>query len=183
MSSAVVDRLVEASNAGLLLPEAPDYEQAQLAPDDAAAAARWVEEHPDRSAFHVLMTLSRAAPGVYESIAAEVRAAILVATLSEYRQLNDFGYLDPQGSYDGPAALAMVELGDAAVTALRPLLSDYSRAPLSGSEEATMSKIYRYRRADFAYRLLCRVLGRDAPFDADPAERDKHIATLRDELG
>lgn len=182
MSGDAVERLVAASDAGMLLPEAEDYQNPRFDADEAAAAARWVQAHPGHSAFHVLMALGRGAPEAYATIPPEVRAKVLAATLAEHRQLNDFGYLDPDGSYDGPAAHAVLELGEAAIPALRPLLEDMSRAQLSGSEEATMAKLFEYRRADFAFRLVSLLLARDAPFDRDPARRDEAIAALREEL-
>ena len=177
------ERLVAASEAGQVLPEAEDYLNPRFDPQEAEAAARWIEANPGHSAFHLLMALGRGAPEVYRSIPADVRAKVLAATLAEHRQLNDFGYLAPDGSYDGPAAHALLELGEAAIPALRPLLDDSSHAFLSGSEEATMAKLYGYRRADFALRYLQQILGEDAPFDRDPARRDEAIAALREKLG
>jgi hypothetical protein len=183
MSAGMQERLIAASEAGQVLPEAEDYLDPHFEGDEAEVAARWIEANPGHSAFHLLMTLEHGAPEVYAGIPAAVRAKVLAATLAEHRQLNDFGYLDPQGSYDGPAALALLELGQAAVPALRPLLDDLSRAFLSGSEEATMAKLYGYRRADFALRYLSQILGEDASFDKDPARRDQAIAALREKLG
>jgi len=45
-----------------------------------------------------------------------------------------------------------------------------------------MSSAYAYRRADFAARYLNKLLRRDAPFAAEPAQRDPAIAALREEL-
>jgi hypothetical protein len=183
MSAGIQERLIAATEAGEVLPEAEDYLNPQFDPGEAEAAARWIEANPGHSAFHLLMALGRGAPGVYAGIAPEVRAQVLAATLAGHAQLNDFGYLDPGGSYDGPAAHALLELGQAAVPALRPLLDDSSPAFLSGSEEATMAELYRYRRMDFAARYLQQILGEDAPFDKDPARRDEAIAALREKLG
>jgi hypothetical protein len=183
MSAGMQERLIAASEAGQVLPEAEDYLDPHFEGDEAEAAARWIEANPGHSAFHLLMTLERWAPDVYAGIPAEVRAKVLAATLAEHRQLNDFGYLAPDGSYDGPAALALVELGRAAIPALRPLLDDTSKAFVSGSEEATMAKLYGYRRADFAFRYLAQILGEDPTFEKDPARRDEAIAALRAKLG
>jgi hypothetical protein len=89
---------------------------------------------------------------------------------------NDWGYLEPGGSHDGEAARALLELGPAAANCLRPLLADRSTAPLFGSEEATLSSLYGYRRCDFAYRYLVKLRGGDPAFDRDPAQRDRAIA-------
>jgi len=114
MSAGMQERLIAASEAGQVLPEAEDYLDPRFEGDEAEAAARWIEANPRHSAFHLLMTLERWAPEVYAGIPADVRAKVLAATLAEHRQLNDFGYLAPDGSYDGPAALALLELGRAA---------------------------------------------------------------------
>lgn len=183
MTDELLSRLAAASDGGLLLAESEDYLRGQLDAGDARAIASWIQAHPQRSAFHALMLLARAAPDVYEDIPAAVRAQVLAATLAEHRQLNDFGYLDPDGSYDGPAALALLELGEVAVAALRPLLDDAGAVRLSGSEAATLAKIYGYRRSDFALRYLSLIAGLDASFQKDPADRDAAIAVLRERLG
>jgi hypothetical protein len=181
MTSERLRRLLAATERGLVLPESEDYERAVLDPDEAAEAARMITSDPSAALFHVQMTLWRAAPDSYEQVPAAARAQVLAGTLAGYRQLNDFGYLDPHGSYDGPAALALLELGDAALTALEPLLADDRPAPLSGSEEATLAKRFAYRRKDFAFRYVSKLRGRDAPFDPDPAHRDAAIAALREQ--
>ena len=182
MTSERLNRLISATERGQVLPESPDYENGELSAEEAQAAAREIESDPRSRWFHVLMTLRRAARPTYDGIPAPARAQVLADTLANYRQLNDFGYLDSHGGYDGPAAIALLETGDAAVAALRPLLDDDAPAPLSGSEEATMAKLYRYRRKDFAFRYLSKLTGREAPFDEDPATRDQAIARLGEEL-
>jgi hypothetical protein len=107
---------------------------------------------------------------------------VLGAALRERANLNDFGYLDETGGHDREAGRALLELGPDAVAALRPELDDMNAGQLEGSEEATLTHVYGLRRADFAYRYLARILGREPEFDPDPAVRDRHIAALRDEL-
>ena len=48
-----------------------------------------------------------------------------------------------------------------------------------GSEAATMSNLYGYRRSDFAYRFLRRLDGEDPELAEDPADRDRLHDLLR----
>jgi hypothetical protein len=125
------------------------------------------------------MALRRDDPTAYSAITPTARGAVLVAALRTLTFLNDFGYLEPNESWDGPAAQALLGTGDAAAPALRAALDDHAPAPLRGSEEATLAELHDYRRADFAYRYLALVLGRPAVFLATPAERDALIAQAR----
>jgi hypothetical protein len=134
-----------------------------------------IETNPDHTSYHLLLALRQAEPEVYARIAPATRAAVLCSALEHLTFYNDFGYLDPSGSHDGEAARALLELGPAAAPCLRKLLEDRTPAPLFGSEEATMSSRYRYRRADFAYRYLLQLRGEAPRFLRDPAERDALI--------
>ena len=89
-----------------------------------------------------------------------MRAEILCAALRTQQYLNDFGYLHPtEHSSDGESARALLETGDAARPCLARLLDDRDPAPLFGSEAATIADMYRFRRRDFAYHYLSRILG------------------------
>ncbi len=149
---------------------------------DVAEAVRYVKVHADRSSYHLLFAILRTAPREYEALDAGVKAAILCDALRHVQFLNDWGYLDPSESHDGEAAVALLDLGRDALGPLRPLLSDANPAPLYGSETATQSSTYKFRRQDFAYRYAMLILKRPAVFDADPLERDRRIASLKAEL-
>jgi hypothetical protein len=177
--SDVVARLLEDSRDELLLGQSEAFEDAAFDPATAEAGAREVIARGDASAFHVLMALRESAPATYEALSPAVRAAVLADALRTQSQLNDWGYLEPGGGYDGPAAAALLEAGDAAVAPLRPLLDDDSRAEMTGSEIAEMAHRLRYRRKDFAARYLSLLLGREPAFDPDPATRDRAIEALR----
>lgn len=176
---SLVDELIEDSRAGLFLNQSPRYREARF--DDAALreATGQIQARPDATAFHLLMALRREAPERYGELPEETRAEVLTAALAELPELNDFGYLDPGGSWDGEAAHALLELGTAAQEALAPLLDDHRPAPLAGSETATMSEQYGYRRSDFAYRYLSLLSGEDPSFSRDRSERDQAIDQLR----
>jgi hypothetical protein len=177
--SDLIARLVQDSLDERLLAQSEAYEDAAFDPATAEIAAREVTERSDASAFHLLMALRDAAPAAYEALPASVRAAVLVDALRTQPELNDWGYLEPGGGYDGPAATALLETGDAAIAPLRALLDDDAPAEMTGSEIAEMAYRLRYRRKDFAYRYLALLLGREPAFEPDPAERDRAIAALR----
>src|SRR3954471_5015946 len=102
MSAGMQERLIAASEAGQVLPEAEDYLDPRFEGDEAEAAARWIEANPGHSAFHLLMTLERWAPEVYAGVPAARRAQGRAATLAEHRQLNDFGCPAPTAATTGP---------------------------------------------------------------------------------
>jgi hypothetical protein len=164
-----------AASSGLVRTLALDAEQTLL-------ALEHLEEHQDASSFHLLMALRRLDPHAYSRVAAEVRAQILCSALQHVIALDDWGYLDPSGSYDGPAAAALLETGDVARSCLVPILDDKRSAKLFGSEAATMSTLYEYRRCDFAYRYLCLLTGKPADFDAVVHNRDLKIEQLKRDL-
>lgn len=73
-------------------------------------------------------------------------------------------------------------MGRDALPALRPLLDDKAPALLEGSKDATLSKVYSYRRADFAYRYVCLILGWAYSFERDLGERDARISLAKKRL-
>jgi hypothetical protein len=178
----VIDELIRDSERGLPLEASEAYRGAEL--DDAAAAEvrDAVRRQPDASRYHLLMLLARRRPERAAEIPASERAAVLAGALAALTFLNDFGHLDPAESYDGPAARELLATDGAAREPLAPLLADTREAPLRGSEAATMSHVYGYRRCDFAYRYLCLVLGETPEFDRDPGRRDAAIARLRERV-
>lgn len=182
MTAALVDRLVAASEDGLMLAQAPDYRSAHFSDSDAAEALGQLGARPDATSYHLLLSLRRNAPEAYKEVPPETRTAVIADALRTQGNLNDFGHLGPGGGYDGPAARALVEIGEPAIKPLLALLSDARPAPLMGSEEATLSSDHGYRRSDFAFRYLSLLLGREPKFAPTPAERDPAIAALRSEL-
>jgi hypothetical protein len=143
-------------------------------------AVGWITANPRANALLLLLALRREAPEAYARIPPGARARVLAAALAERAVLNDFGWIGERGAgHDREAGEALLELGEDAVPALRPLLDDLSEAPLEGSEEATLGDELGLRRADFAYRYLARIRGRRPEFDNDPAVRDQQIARLR----
>jgi hypothetical protein len=175
---SLVDRLVDDSSERRRLYESAAFQE-RLTPADVAEAAGQVTARPDASSYHTLLALRRDAPETYAEIPAATRAAVLADALRTQPELNDFGWLDEHAHFDGPAAQALLALGDAARGPLAALLDDDAPAELGGSESAMLSRDYGYRRRDWAYHYLARILGREPAFPRDPAARDREIAALQ----
>ena len=178
-----LQRLVADAEDDLLAAESGTYAAARFDdPADREQAVAWLMANPGANAILLLLALRREAPDAYRSIPAGTRARILVAAMRERANLNDFGYIDEGRGFDREAGKALLELGEAAAGPLAEELDDLERGQLEGSEEATLTEAYGLRRADFAYRYLALILGREPAFDPDPAVRDRHIAELREAL-
>jgi len=150
--------------------------------DEAKAAKDYISQHADSSAYMLLMALRKDHPQVYAGISDRTRAKVLCGALKNLTFLNDFGYLEPSGAYDGEAAMMLIDVGKPAIDCLGNLLGDKNEAPLFGSKEATAGSAFGYRRCDFAYRYIMLILSREPTFPGDPADRDKLIAALKREL-
>lgn len=178
MTETTIERLIQHSLDGHLLGQAPEWVDGRLDDAQVREATGQIQARPDATSFHLLMTLRRAAPVAYAALPAPTRAAVLVDTLRSATYLNDFGHLGPGGGADGPAGEALIDTGASAREPLIALLEDQNPAPLRGSEAASMSSRYGYRRSDFAYRFLRRLDGENPDLAEDPAERDR----LQDQL-
>jgi hypothetical protein len=175
----VLDQLVADSRRHITAMESTALQNLTLQPADAHALAAYVQSHPDDTAYHALVALRRAGGPEFDQISARTKAAIFCSALATQVYLNDWGYLDPNEPYDGEEARFLLEQGDAARSCLVRLLDDSRPAPLFGSEEATMSHTFQYRRCDFAYRYLSQILGLKPTFDPDPKRRDADITQLK----
>jgi hypothetical protein len=82
------------------------------------------------------------------------------------------------GTLDGPAGQHVVSLGEPAVAALTPLLTDGRPVLYAGSAEATFGNSYRYRVKDLAAFLISRIRGLSYPVHLSPVDRDTEIARL-----
>jgi hypothetical protein len=149
---------------------------------DVPEALAYITKHADYTSYHLLTALRKFYPAFYRSVPNEEKSAILCSALRTSTALNDWGQFTPSTSVDGQSAKALLETGKVALKYLAPILDDGSPAILFGSEEATMSVIYAYRRKDFAYRYASLILGNVPVFRADPKDRDKDIDGLKAEL-
>jgi hypothetical protein len=182
-ASAQIDALVADAEAGVPLGLSGAYETAHFDAEGARAAAHRIRARPDASSFHLLLALRRESPETYDGLPGQLRAEVLTDALRTLSMLNDFSWMEPGGpGHDWSAGRALLELGDAARAPLVALLDDDRPARLGGSEAATLSMLHDYRRADYAYRYLSKLLGRDPVFAAQPAQREAAIRALRDEL-
>jgi len=175
----MIDRLIEESVRGITLMESRALPTGELDAEQERAAGDYVRSHADYTAYHLLFTLRRKAVGTYSRLSPDVKARVLCSALGHLRYLNDWGTLDPHECHDGEAASALLETGEAAVEYLVGLLDDRRPAPLFGTEEATMSWTYQYRRCDFAFRYVSLLRGRTPTFDPRPERRDVEIAALK----
>lgn len=175
-------QLVQDSQSGSCFYRSKVLTERPLTADEVQAASAYVRQHAGVSSYHLLMALREQAPEVYATIPDVTKGRILCDALEKVASLNDFGILRPSGSHDGVAAWAIVEVGDAAISCLRALLDDRREGALFGSREAATSKMYQYRRADFAYRYLMLIIGREPTFAANPEDRDDLIDELKREM-
>ena len=179
----LLEQLVKDSQRQVTAKESSTLDGLVLSDADAARVVAYLNAHPDESAYHALIALLRTREEDYRRVPASVRAEILCAALRTQQYLNDFGYLDPSEPSDGESAKALLETGEAARPCLARLLDDRNPAPLFGSEAATIADMYRFRRRDFAYHYLSRILGGTPQFDPDPAVRDPLIDALKRRVG
>ncbi len=143
--------------------------------DLANGAISYIKAHPDHSAYLLLFAMKRTAASEYTCISPAIKSKIIVSALESMASMNDWGSLSPTDSYDGEAARELIGLGCWSKRNLLPILHDKNTALLVGSEEATLSRIYHYRRCDFAFRYLQLIDGLTPKFSSDIPTRDKQI--------
>jgi hypothetical protein len=178
----MIDQLITDSSRKYTLLESEEFSRSQAIADDAMLAKNYVIAHNDYSSYHLLMALREHAPDTYDEIPNETKAAILSSALRELIFLNDFGRLDPQEGYDGPTAKALLNTGQIAVSFLEGTLDDKKDAPLLGSEASALSRLYSFRRCDFALRYVSLLLGHSPSFSPIIGQRDQQIVTLKQHL-
>ena len=161
--------LADAANRRTLL-ESRVLGRETLTIDEEERAIAYIAAHPDYTSYHLLFALPEAR---VQSIAPEVRAAVLCSALAELTYLNDWGHLTVSPR-EGAPSRALTEIGEAALKCLTPLLDDRREAPFFGSADATIGS--QYRRADFAYRIAAKIAGIEPVFHETAEERDAAIA-------
>jgi hypothetical protein len=92
---SVLDQLVEDSKRNISAMASTVLPRLTLSAADARELVTYIETHPDRSAYHPLLALRRAARAEYDRLPAATKAAVLCAALTHLGNLNDYGYLDP----------------------------------------------------------------------------------------
>jgi hypothetical protein len=177
-----VKKLVDESSTKNAIDESTLLNENPLRSEDLPQALDYIKKHADYSSYYLLMAVRKYYPASYKDVSDEDKGDILCSALKNSKSLNDWGFLTPSMSYDGESALALLETGKAALKPLIAILDDRARAPLFGSEEATMSRSYQYRRKDFAYRYVSLILGETPHFREAPTARDKDIEALKSKL-
>jgi hypothetical protein len=143
--------------------------------DKLAQVQAHIKQHPDYSSFHMLMALRRHHAEEYKTVAAETKSAILADALKQAHIFNNFGHLDSTNDL----GKEWIELGTPAINSLGQILDDKRSAPHIGSEDATMSSVYSYRRCDYAYRYIMLIRGESPAFPRSVDVRDTQIEDLK----
>ena len=125
--------------------------------------------------FLALEALREADPVAYNALSIRERAEIYVDALKNSICYNAWGL---PGYHLTPTAQALINLRDDAISVLEPLLGDKRPAPLSGSQDATTSTMYKNRVCDYAWVLINEIEHRPYIYFQDPAERDRFIAMM-----
>ncbi|REJ89422.1 MAG: hypothetical protein DWQ35_18245 [Planctomycetota bacterium] len=181
--SAQIARLLELSLRKARLGCSPAIEafESDFDTSDVCFAKAHVQNHQDYTSYHLLFLLREQYPNIYGEIPEGTRARILCSALENTIVTNDWGLLDPEGSRDHRAGKALLELGDSALAHLEPLLDNKDGALIAGNESATTAWELRIRRADYAYRYMIKLLGREPVFVESLGERDRLIEKLKAE--
>lgn len=104
-------------------------------------------------------------------------AQVYAAAIQKLGEHNPFEL--PGAVRSGLASRHLIALGQDAVPALRPLLTDQRLLEYEGSEEPTLSRLRAYRVADLAGAILAVILNRPFPAEAvTPKERDEALKRL-----
>jgi hypothetical protein len=131
------------------------------------------------TAFLALEALRNADSSTYNELPVRDRADIYAKALRATIFFNTWGLPNFQLS---PTSEAVIALGDDAIASLESLLTDCRPAPVRGSHEGTVSSMYENRLCDYAWVLISEIRGQQYVYSKDPAERDREIERLRQEL-
>lgn len=119
--------------------------------------------------------LHRAAPGFPDPEAAARMPAVYAEALAATEDGGPWGL---PGHCQGPALEHLIQLGPAALPALRPLLGDERRVGYTGSVRATLGHVHAVRVKDLAAHAVTRILEASVAIALLPAQRDASIGRL-----
>lgn len=122
-----------------------------------------------------LLALRKINKELYLKLDPVIRAQILTDALAKSNYYNIWGL---PHLYLEDASHAMIESDTSAVTYLKQILKDNSKAELWGSEEVMESKSYGYRKSDYAMFFIMRLKGDKSEFPSKPQDRDIKIQEL-----
>jgi hypothetical protein len=141
-------RLIEDSKDKLRFVTSEFGDRNPLKATELPKALDYVRSHRDYKSYFVLMVLRKHYPVEYKGLPNDTKAAVLCSALENALTLNDWSFLGPKGSVDFEGAHALAETDKAALKYLTPLLENDKAARLSGSADATVSVMWKYRRKD-----------------------------------
>jgi hypothetical protein len=131
------------------------------------------------TALLALEVLREADRKAYDSIPAAERIEVYAHSLENSDFFNTWGL---PGYQLTATSRALIALGDEAVSRLRTLLEDQRSAPLSGSQDATTSKMYANRVCDYAWVFIAEIKQEHYEYFQSPNKRDVAIKALRRQL-
>lgn len=137
---------------------------------------------PNRKYLLTLLALRAVSKdSVYAQLDFTLKAGILIDALNQATYFNAWGlpHLYSVNTASRPAPVeAIIELGQPVVSSLRSLLSEKRSAPRWGSEEGFQNEKYKYRVADYALALICKIEGIEFPGNREG--RDSLIQNILD---
>ena len=180
--SPKVKKLLEASANREGIHESGLFAENPLPAGDVAEALAYIKKHPDYTSYHLLIAIQRYHRDSYKEVSNDDKAAVLCSALSKITFLNDWGYLEPSGSFDGDSAKALLEIGKPALKYLAPILDDSKAGAavwIGGSHDKPRLQI---PAKDFAFRYASLILGEKPAFHRDLKDRDRDIEALKGKL-
>jgi hypothetical protein len=174
--------LISESHHTVCLWKSRSFSSTVLTPSEVVTGVQYMLSHPDYSSYHLLFAIRRDARKVYDSIPPLVRARVLASALDKYCCYDDWGDLDSPIDERSRASDVLLEVGPVAVPYLIPLLYDKTEARISGSDSATVAAMLQFRRCDYAYQFVSRLLGREVVWSRDLRVRDMEIDRLIQDL-
>ena len=103
-----------------------------------------------------MLLLRQQSPKAYQVLPIGLRIKVLTSALERSKSFNLWGL--PNGSLED-ASKALIECGPAAIPALERLLSETRPAPLYGSKQAMVYRMYQLRVCDYALFFIKKLRG------------------------
>ena len=129
----------------------------------------------DKSSLLSLLAVKKVNPDAYTAMESRFRLSVMIDALRTSKYFNTWGL--PHVKWED-AAKAIADEKQAALQALKPLLSDKRQAPVWGSEDYAEYQRYQYRVCDYALALTYEARGEKLSIPVDPRERDVLIQRL-----
>jgi hypothetical protein len=131
----------------------------------------------DHTSLLGLLALRRMDDATYQAVPSAFRIAVFADSLRVAKTFNAWGLPGALRSNASDAFIAEGRSGDReAVQALTPLMRDKRPAPSWGSEDAMLTKTYRFRVCDYAWAIVMAMRQEKITIARDPEQRDILIA-------